>query len=171
MLGTGAKSTDEKCQHQCENAATQAGENIAESGKRGPERENDGRAKPFSQKARRNLKPGQRAGKYGLHQAKRGKSEAKFGLPDRQHHIDQVCIAVMQRMGATGHAKCATFFLLGAGGRYSGGHGFIGRRSTKVVLTNVITDSPRWLTPVDRILSSPRPGRLCDTRASTTSLA
>ena len=89
-------------------------------------------------------------------------------LPDRQHDIDQVGIAVVQRMRAAGHAERAPLVALRAAGR--SGHGDFSRRSTKVVLTSESTSSPCWLTPVERNVISPACGRLPDRRNSITSL-
>ncbi len=38
------------------------------------------------------------------------------------------------------------------------------------MLSNEITKSPFWLTPVERMVISPKPGRLSETRVSITSL-
>src|SRR5215831_8418553 len=43
-------------------------------------------------------------------------------------------------------------------------------RSTKALLTNEITGSPRWFTPVLRTKIMPQPGRLDKGRISTTSV-
>src|SRR5450756_2182660 len=170
MLRAGAQPGHEQRGHQRGDAAAEAGEAIAEAGERGAEREHDRRAEPLGQQARGNLKASERAGEYRLHQPERGKAEAEFVLPDRQQDVDQVGIAVVQRMRAAGHAERAPFlgFCVRAGDR--GGHGVSRRRSTKVMLTSEITGSPFWLTPVERNVISPEPGRLSDRRVSITSL-
>src|SRR5664279_990987 len=170
MLRAGAEPGHEQRGHQRGDAAAETGEAIAEAGKRGAEREHDRRPEPLGQQARWNLKTGERAREHRLHQPERGKAEAEFVLPDRQHDVDQVGIAVVQRMRAAGHAKRTP--LLGFAVRAIGrcGHGVSRRRSTKVMLTSEITGSPFWLTPVERNVISPAWGRLSDRRVSITSL-
>ena len=143
MLRAGAEAADEQRGHQRGDAGAQAGEAIADAGERGAERQHDRRAVPLGQKARGNLKAGERAGEHRLHQPERGKAEAEFVLPDRQHHVDQVGVAVVQRVRAAGDAERAPF--LGLRVRIFGcnRHGAFPRRSTKVVLTSEITGSPR----------------------------
>ena len=85
------------------------------------------------------MKAGQRAGKDRTHQTERRIAKSEFGLPDRQHQIDQIGVAVMQHMRAARHAQGVTFFGLGGAGSGDGGHGFSRRRSTKAVLMNEIT--------------------------------
>jgi len=121
------------------------------------------------------LKAGERAGEHCLHQPERGEAEAELVLPDRQHHIDEVGIAVVQGMRAAGNPDCAPLVALVVGfdrlRALSGdAHGFSGRRSTNVVLTKEMTISPFWLVPVEQMVRRPDPGRLLETRVSTTSL-
>ena len=103
-------------------------------------------SEPLRQKPCRNLEAGQRPGKHRLHQTECGKAEPEFVLPDRQHHIDEIGIAVVQRMRAAGDAdarRSSSFALAGAIAALRSC--FTGRRSTNVVLTNEITGSPCWL--------------------------
>src|SRR6185437_10905719 len=104
------------------------------------------------------------AREHRLHQPERRKTKTKFVLPDWQQDINEIGVAVVQRMGAAGHAQRASFMV--DFGRFA--HG--ARRSTKMVLTKEITGSPFWLTPTVRKLISPTFGRLLDGRNSTTSL-
>src|SRR5215510_12659108 len=142
MLRTRAKAADEKRNNQSDDTTAQPGKNIAKTGQRRAEGKHGGSTKTFGEKARGNLKAGKRAGEHCFHEPKRGKAETEFGLPDRQHHIDEIGIAVVQRMRAAGDPERAAFIVLGARGRGGNGHLFTGRRSTKVVLTKDITSSP-----------------------------
>ena len=170
MLRAGAEPADEQRGHQRDDAAAEAGKTIANTGERGAEREHDRRTEALGQEARGNLKARQRAGEHRLHQPERGKAEAEFVLPDRQHDVDQVGIAVVQRMRAAGDAERAPLVALHRRGAGRGGHGDFSRRSTKVVLTSESTGSPCWFTPVERNVISPDCGRLFDKRSSITSL-
>src|SRR5689334_10787985 len=171
MLRAGTKPADEEGGNQGGNSGGQPDEDIAETGQRRTEREYGRGAKTLGQKARGNLKTGKRAREHGFHDAERGETQSEFALPDRQHHVDEVGIAVVQRMRAASDSERAALILLGAGGRGGCRHLFTGRRSTKVVLTKDITSSPCWLTPVERTVSKPRFGRLSETRVSITSLS
>src|SRR5262245_49863833 len=176
MLGTGAEPTDEQGSYQKCDTVAEAGQDITQSGKHGAEGEDRRRTETCGQKARRDLKAGQRARKHGLHESERGEAEPEFTLPDRQQNVDEVGISVMQRMRAAGDAQRAP--LLGFSRRRDlfdaldgGAHVSHDRRPTKLVLTNDIITSPFWFTPVDRNVNSPCRGRLRETRVSITSLA
>ena len=176
MLRAGAEASHKQRRRKQADAAAETGEAIADAGKRGAEREHQRRTEAFGQKAGGNLKTGHRAGEHGLHQPERGKAEAEFLLPDRQHHVDQIGITVVQRVGAAGDAERAPLLGFAMRGRLrigvAGGnrHCLPGLRSTKMVLTNESTVSPFWLTPPARVVISPKPGRLLETRVSITSL-
>src|SRR5262249_44046641 len=97
-------------------------------------------------------------------------------LPDRQHDVDQIGVAVVQRMRAAGDAGGAAFVALSRqrvrlAHRLAGdAHGDCGSRSlrsTKALLTNEITGSPRWFTPVLRQKIIPQPGRPGKSRTPT----
>src|SRR5262249_52589048 len=91
---------------------------------------------------------GHGAGEQPAQQPELGVAEPELLLPDRQHDVDQIGIAVVQRVRAAR--------LL---------------RSTKALLMNEITGSPRWFTPTLRTKMMPQPGRLFKGRISTTSVA
>src|SRR6185503_9631702 len=108
------------------------------------------------------LEAGERAGEHRLHQAERGETEPELALPDRQHHVDQIGVNVLQRVRAAGDRHRPTFLLATAQRRSP-------RRSTKVALRKEITSSPFWFVPVVRSVISPKPGWLSEARVSATS--
>ncbi len=97
-----------------------------------------------------NLETGHGAGKAGAQQTERGIADAELSLPERQHNVDQIGVAVVQRMRAAGNAdRTALVSLAGsrvgpAAGRSFGcrAHAALLRRSTKATLTKEITGSP-----------------------------
>ena len=91
-------------------ALAQAGNAKADAGERGAERQHDGHAKPFCQPPGRNLQTGKRQREHGLHQPEHGIAEAELALPDRQHYVDEVGVAVVQRVRAAGNAHGAPLF-------------------------------------------------------------
>ncbi len=173
MLHAGPDTGDHQRRHQRGNALAEAGHAEADAGKRRTERQHEGHAEALREPPRRNLQSGKGEREHRLHQAEHGVAQPEFALPYRQHHIDEIGIAVVQRVRAAGHAHRTP--LLADGRRGGCGlarrvHGFI-RRSIKVVLTKLTTRSPFWFMPVERIVMRPSPGRLSETRISTTSLA
>jgi hypothetical protein len=95
MLRTGAQSGHEQRGNQRHDGIAEAGKNITEAGERRAERKHGGRSETLGKKAGRNLEPGQRAGKHRLHQTKHGVAEPKLALPDRQHDVDEIGIAIV----------------------------------------------------------------------------
>ena len=65
------------------------------------------RVAPMLKEARRYLEQRQRAGEQAAQHADLGIGEAELRLPDRQHHIDEVGIAVMGRMRPAGDRQRA----------------------------------------------------------------
>src|SRR5215813_954601 len=105
MLGAGTEPADEQGRHKQNNVGAETGKDVTETGKRRAESEDTRRPEPFSQNASRNLESGQRAGKHSVHEPKGGKTEPKFALPDRQHHVDEISVPVVQRMCPARDAK------------------------------------------------------------------
>src|SRR5262249_4999183 len=153
-----------------------AGEAIAGADERRAERQHRRRAHALGDESGGNLEAGHGAGEQPAQQPELGVTKPKLLLPDRQHDVDQTAVAVMQRMRAAGDAA---FVPLGRqrlrlAHRLAGdGHDARGSRSlrsTKALLMNEITASPRWFTPVLRTKIMPQPGRLSSGRISTTSV-
>src|SRR5262249_36071903 len=105
--------------------------------------------------------------------------EAELGLPDRKQHVDEVGVAVVQRMRAAGDAERAALLL-----RFGKDRGWVGddghpktlahvfvRRSANFAPTNENTSSPCWLVPVLSATISPQPGWRVASRSSFTSRA
>ena len=83
------------------------GDEIADAGQRGAKAEQQRAADALGERARRHLEPGHRAGEQRAQQPDLGIAEAELGLPQRQQHIEEVGIAVMQHMRAAGDRHCA----------------------------------------------------------------
>ena len=76
------------CQHRKPGAG--AGREIADAGKRRAERQQRRPAQPFGDQTRRHLKPGHRPGIERAQDADLGIAQAKFRLPQRQQHIEEI---------------------------------------------------------------------------------
>ena len=170
MLRAGAEPGDEQDRDQRRIAADERRKTIAEPGERGPGGEHQRRAEPLAQQAGGNLEARHGAGEHAAQQADRRVAQAELRLPDRQHHVDQVGVAVVQRVRAAGDADRAAFLAARSRVRLDdGAHAAPGRRSTKPDPMNDITSSPFWLVPVLRANTRPQPGRLCEARFSAIS--
>ena len=179
MLGAGAEPADEQRDHQQAKARARAGQAIAGAGERGAACEDRGGAQAFGDQPGGNLEAGHGAGEQSAQQAELRIAEPELLLPDRQHHVDQIGVAVMQRMRTARHAGGAALVALGRQGL-----GFehlpardahdaccpVPLRSTKALLMNEITGSPCWFTPVLRVKIMPQPGRLFKGRVSSISV-
>ena len=120
----------------------------------------------------RDLEARHRAGEHAAQRADRRIAQAELRLPDRQHHDDEIGVAVVQRMrAARGTHRAPLFAARAFRGRAIGGgaHAAPGRRSTKPEPMNESTGSPFWFVPVLRANTMPQPGRVLVTRFSTTS--
>jgi len=179
MLDAGAEPADEQRDHEQAEARARAGEAIAGAGERGAERQHRRRAHALGDEPGGNLEAGHGAGEQPAQQPELGVTKPELLLPDRQHDVDQTAVAVVQRMRGAGDAGGAAFVALGRqrvrlAHRLAGdAHGDCGSRSlrsTKALLMNEITGSPRWFTPVLRTKIMPQPGRLASGRISTTSV-
>src|SRR6185437_6022648 len=167
-------------------------------GKRSSEREHRSGTQTFGDEPRGNLQAGHGAGEQRAQQPELGKAQPELPLPDRQHHVDEVGIAVVQRMGAAGDTGGATLVALD-GKPALAVHRWIERRpardthlaalisphssrtahgvgppaslrSTNTLLMNEITCSPCWFTPVLCMEIMPQAGWLFKSRVSITSL-
>src|SRR5260370_25645167 len=180
MLGAGAEPADEQRDHEQAEARARAGEAIAGADERRAERQHRRRAHALGDEPGVNLEAGHGAGEQPAQQLELGVTKPELLLPDRQHDVDQTGVAVMQRMRAAGDAGGAAPVALGrqrvrlahrlAGDGHDAGD-CRSLRSTKALLTNEITASPRWFAPVLRTTIMPQPGRLSSGRISTTSVA
>ena len=121
MLGAGAKPADRERDKQRRKTSAGAGQAIAESGQRSAKRQHRGGAEPLRQKRSRNLHARHRAGEDGAQQAERRVGQAEFGLPKRQHDVDQIGVAVVQRVSGArdgGGAPLVAGQLSGTGRKY-----------------------------------------------------
>src|SRR6266436_5845327 len=98
MLGARTESPYEQRDQQQDKAGADAGDAIAKTSKRSAGRQYDRRAKPLGEKTAGNLQTCHRADEYAAQHAEFGKTQSKLGLPQRQQHIDEIRIAIMQRM-------------------------------------------------------------------------
>src|SRR5262249_19649007 len=119
------------------------------------------------------------AGEQSAQQPELRIAEPELFLPDRQHHVDQIGVAVVQRMRGAGDAGGAAFVALGRQrlrlahrlpGDAPDACGSRSLRAAKGLLLTEIPASPRWFTPVLRTKIMPQPGRLASGRISTTSV-
>src|SRR5947207_14654383 len=179
MLRTRADPADEQREDQQRKARARAGQAEACAGERRAERKHRGGAETLRDQPGGDLQPRHGAGKQAAQQPELRISEPELLLPNRQHDVDQVGVAVMQRMRAAGDAGGAAFVApCGQRGRFVHGlardaHGICGSRSlrsTKALLMNEITGSPCWFTPLLRTKMMPQPGRLAKGRISMTSV-
>ena len=112
MLRARAHAADEERDDQEPEAGARAGQAVAGAGKRGAEREHRGRTQAFGDEPGGNLQAGHGAGEQRAQQPELGIAEPELLLPDRQHDIDQVGIAVVQRMRTAGDAGGAALVAL-----------------------------------------------------------
>src|SRR5207302_10190744 len=98
MLRAGAKPADEQRDDQHREPRTRARKAIAEPGEGGAEREHSRRAKPFGQQPGWNLEARHGADENAAQEAELGVAETELRPPRRQQDIDEVGIAVVQRM-------------------------------------------------------------------------
>ena len=103
MLRAGADAGEQERTDQHRKTRAHAGEAIADTGERGAEREHDRGAKSLGEVAGRNLQRRHGAGEHAAQHAERGIGQGEFGLPQRQHDVDEIGIAVVQRVRDTGN--------------------------------------------------------------------
>ena len=103
MLGAGAEPADEQRAEQHGEAGARAGQAIAEAGERRADPEHQRGAELFRCETRGNLQARHGADEHAAQQAERRIIEAEFHLPQRQHDIDQVGVAVVQGVGHRGN--------------------------------------------------------------------
>ena len=115
MLRAGAEAADDQCHHQHGEAGTGAGQQIADAGERGAERQDGRRAEPLGQQRGRDLEARHGAGKQAAQQAELRIAESELGLPDRQQHINEIGVAVVQCVRAAGDCRSTPLVTLGRG--------------------------------------------------------
>lgn len=98
MLRARTGARNRQCRAQAEQAAGASRKRVTAPRQRGAQREHDAAVDAFSQPARGKLQDGHRARVTRAKDRERGISQTEFGLPDRQQHIDQIAVAVVQRM-------------------------------------------------------------------------
>ncbi len=108
VLHAGAKAADHQRGEQHPEPDAGAGDEIADPGQRGAEAEDQRPTKALGDRPGRDLEPGHRPDIERAQQTNRGVVEAELRLPQRQQHVEQIGIAVVQDMGAAGDApSCA----------------------------------------------------------------
>ena len=148
MLRAGTDAADQERDHEHGKAGARAGDAETDAGKRGAKRQYRRRPGTVGELAGRNLKSRHGAGEHRPQRADRCIGQPEFGLPYRQHDIENVGIAVMQRVRAGCDRERPPLRLRG-GGVAGAVRGLVGhalrpaRRSTKLMLEKVKTGSPR----------------------------
>src|SRR5262249_13216954 len=179
MLQARAEAADEQGDHEEAEARARAREAIPGSRERRAERKYRCGAEALGDQPGGNLETGHGAGEQPAQQPEFGVAKPELLLPDRQHDVDQIGVAVMQRMRAAGDAGGAAFVALGrhrvrlARRLAADGHDACDSRclrSTRALLTTEITGSPPWCPPVLCTTIMPQPGRLASGRISPTSV-
>ena len=92
-------AADKERAEQHREGGAQTRQTITDTGKRGAKRQHERRAKSLRQVACGNLQNCHGADERAAEEPERGIGQAKFGLPQWQHDVDEVGIAVMQCMG------------------------------------------------------------------------
>ena len=115
MLRAGAEPADQKRDHQGPEAHAGAGDQIADARQRCAQRQHQRQAKPLREQRGWNLESRHGAGVAGAQQTERRIADAELGLPERQHDVDQIGVAVVQRMCAARHAERAALVGLADG--------------------------------------------------------
>src|SRR5260370_7726151 len=108
MLRAGAEPGAEERRHEQTDPRARARETVPDTGERRAKSEEKSRAEPLSQQPRWNLEACHGAGEQGAQEPKLGITKPELLLPDRQQHIDQIGIAVVQRVRAAGDAPNPT---------------------------------------------------------------
>ena len=180
MLGARAEATDKQGQDEEAEARARASQTIARAGECRAERQHRRGAETLGNQPGGNLESCHSAGEQPAQQAELCIAEPELLLPNRQHDVDQIGVAVVQCMRTAGDTSGAALVALGRrrvrlaqrpGGDTHGRRASGSRHSTKTLLMKDITGSPCWFTPVLRTQIMPQPGRLLKGRVSTTSVA
>jgi hypothetical protein len=90
-------------QTQSQHAAGLPREEIAERRERCAKHQHDLSADPFGDAADRDLKSGLGAGIEPAHQGQEPIAQGELGLPDRQKHVDQVGVPIMEGVVEASH--------------------------------------------------------------------
>src|SRR5262245_32877767 len=161
-------------------ARARAGQAIARAGECRAERQHRRGAETFRNQPGGNLESCHGAGEQPAQQPELCVAQPELLLPNRQHDVDQIGVAVVQCMRTAGDTGGAVLVALGrrrmrllqrGAGDTHDACGPRSRHSTKTPLMNDITGSPCWFTPVLRTKIMPQPGRLLKVRVSTISVA
>src|SRR5215475_11650292 len=104
VLGACPKAANEQRSHKKSHTVAEPGQDVSDTGERCAKRKNSLRTEPLGDQSRRNLAAGESPGKNCFHEPKRSKAKAEFALPERQHNVDEVGVAVVQGMCAAGNA-------------------------------------------------------------------
>ncbi len=104
MLGAGPEPAEEQRRHEQAEAGAGAGQAIADAGERGAQRQHRRGAEALGNQPGGNLEARHGAGKEPAQQAELGIAKSELLLPDRHHHVDQIGVAVVQRVRAAGDA-------------------------------------------------------------------
>ena len=105
MLRAGAEPADEERDQQHSEAGAGAGQAIAQPGERSAGGEHRGGAEALRRQAGGNLQARHRRDKHAAQRAKRRIIEPELRLPYRQHDVDEVGVAVVQRMRDRGDRR------------------------------------------------------------------
>ena len=96
MLRAGPRARESERDTKPKQPAGKTGQSIAKRGKCRTKRQNHSTANSFGEAANGNLQSRHRTGVEASHQAKYAVAEGELSLPDRQQHVDQVGIPVVQ---------------------------------------------------------------------------
>src|SRR5260370_17538032 len=179
MLDARAEAADEQGHDEEAKARARASEAIAGAGEGRTERQHRRGAERLGKEPGGNLESCQGAGEQPAQQSELCVAEPELLLPNRQHDVDQVGVAVVQGMRTAGDTGGAALLALGRRRVWLAQRparnapdpcGPRSRHATKTLLMNDITGSPRSFTPVLRTEIMPQPCRLLPGRVSTTSV-
>ena len=116
MLRAAAGARQRQREAQDDEAARGAGKRVARRADERAEHQHRAQAEPAGERGGRHLQPGQRADVERAQQRQGDVAEAELRLPDREEHVDQVGVAVVERMVDPDHRERAPG-LRAAGGR------------------------------------------------------
>jgi hypothetical protein len=100
MLHARAAAGEQQCHDQRAKTVAEAGGEKSRCRDRGARGKRDLAAEPLGDEAGRQLQPRHRADIERAQQADLGVAEPELRLPDRQQHIEQVGVAIVQRVHA-----------------------------------------------------------------------
>src|SRR5258708_30079835 len=177
MLDARAEAADEQGHDEEAKARARASEARAGAGEGRTERQHRRGAETLGNQPGGNLESCHGAGEQPAQQSEFCVAEPELLLPNRQHDVDQVSVAVVQGMRTAGDTGGAALLALGRrrvwlAQRPAGdAHDPCGpppRHPTKTLLMNDITAPPCWFTPVLQTEIMPPPGPPLQPRAPPT---